>query len=980
MRFASCRQAALIAESTRDTKMALLLCVIFFFSGTAGVIFETLWFRAAGLTLGNSFSASSIVLASFMAGLAAGNALAGHYGKRLRRPLQLYAIIEVIVGLTGIAIVVLLPSLSPTLGRLFTHTLAQTWLVNLLRLTVAFSLMLVPATAMGFTLPLLAKAVTGSDLNFGRVLGRLYGWNTLGGMAGAFCVELWLIGWLGQRGTALAAGALNLAAAAVALLLARRPSKSMTAAPETPSPRPLSIRSWRLLAAAFLAGATLLALEVVWFRFLQLFVFGTSFIFAAMLAAILLGIGGGGVLAARWLGRDPQAHRFAPIVALAAGVAVELSYATFEPGVGRGVYITGNTAAALSLFLRLMLPTSFLSGVLFTLLGAAQRQECGEAAEAAGRLTFANTLGAMVGSLLAGFVLLPHLGMENALFASMLSYGLIACLATVLPAAKQMHRYRHMVVVAAFALFALAGALYPFGLMGRHFIPLVTARYTSADSKLLAVHEGMTETVMYLRSSFRGQPIRHRLMTNGHSMSATTLRGLRYMKLYAYWALAVNPSTRNALLISYGIGSTAKALTDTRQLESIDVVDISPDILKLGSLAFPDTRPPLDDPRVRVHVEDGRFFLQTTDERFDLITAEPPPVRGAGINSLYSREYFQLIRDRLRDGGVVTYWLPVNQLWLSETKAIMRGFCDAFPDCSLWSGAGLQWMLAGTRGARGPVSEEQFSAQWRDPVVGPELADLGLEAPESLGATFLAGSVTLGEWTHGSLPLDDDHPGRILAHYPPGENGDPIYRSWMEPRAIRQRFESSTFIRDIWPPELRHRTAEYFAPQAVFDDLCVWRRYNPIQALHGVLTLSSLRTLPLLLMGTEPAVQRIAMSLYDGGLRDADLEFEIGVRAMSERDYEGAAQHLALVTGVPGSVSARFLRTLALALLGKEAEAAECLNSVDRSGLAKVDTYLASWLERFLQGRQHRSGDGVSPARSEGPFSTSITGHQEPTR
>jgi predicted membrane-bound spermidine synthase len=735
----------------------------------------------------------------------------------------------------------------------------------------------------------------------------------------------------------------------------------VTAAPEassarTISARTISVRSWRLLVAAFLAGATLLALEVVWFRFLQLFVYGTGFIFAAMLAAILLGIGAGGVIAARWLGRDPQAQRFAPLVALAAGVAVELSYALFEPRIGGVAYTTANTAAAFPLFLRLMLPTSILSGVLFTLLGAAQRQECGEAAEAAGKLTLANTLGAMVGSLLAGFVLLPRLGMEKALFASMLSYGLVACLAMVVPAAAHFNRYRRKVLVAALALFALGGALYPFGLLRRHFVPLVVERFKSAEPQLLEMREGLTETVMYLRTSFRGQPLHHRLMTNGHSMSATTFRGRRYMKLYVYWALAVNPSARKALLISYGIGTTAKALTDTRQLESIDVVDISRDILELGSLAFPGTRPPLDDPRVRVHVEDGRFFLQTTDERFDLITAEPPPLRGAGITSLYSREYFQLVRDRLRDGGVATYWLPANQLWLSETKAIMRGFCDAFPDCSLWNGAGLQWMLAGTHGAHGPVPEEQFSAQWRDPVVAPELADLGFEAPESLGATFLADSVTLAEWTQGAPPLDDDDPGRILVRYPPGENGDPIYRSWMDPRAVRQRFELSTFIHDLWPPDLRGRSADYFAPQAIFDDLCVWTRNNPLQSLHDVLTRSSLRTLPLLLMGTEPAVQHIAASLYEAGARDAGLEFEMGVRAMSKRDYEGAAQHLALVTDVPGTVMARFLRTLALGLLGNEAEARQCLNSIDPSALSQLDTYLARWLGRFLQRGQHRPG------------------------
>ena len=308
--------------------MPLLLCVIFFFSGAAGVLFETLWFRVTGLTLGNSMLASNIVLASFMAGLGAGNAIAARYGERLRRPLQVYAVIEGVVGLTGLLIVVVMPPLSPILGRLFTHVLAHVWLVNFLRVTVAFSLMIVPATAMGLTLPLLAKAITRSDGNFGRGLGMLYGWNTLGGMAGALCGELWLIGWLGQRGTALAASALNLVAAAVALFLARRAGENTTGwlssvAERSRGTRPLSARSWRLLGAAFLAGATLLALEVIWFRFLQLFVFGTSFIFAAMLAAILLGIGAGGVIASRWLGRDTQAQRFAPLVALAAGVAVE---------------------------------------------------------------------------------------------------------------------------------------------------------------------------------------------------------------------------------------------------------------------------------------------------------------------------------------------------------------------------------------------------------------------------------------------------------------------------------------------------------------------------------------------------------------------------------------------------------------------------------------------------------------------------------
>src|SRR5206468_8297209 len=137
--------------------------------------------------------------------------------------------------------------------------------------------------------------------------------------------------------------------------------------------------------------------------------------------------------------------------------------------------------------------------------------------------------------------------------------------------------------------------------------------------------------------------------------------GRRYMKLFVYWPVAFHPAPKKALLISYGVGSTAKALTDTRAFEQIDVVDISRDVLSMDEVVYPDpaTRP-LRDPRVKVYVEDGRYYLLTTDQRYDVITAEPPPPKNAGIVNLYTREYFELLHDRLAEGGVATYWLPVH--------------------------------------------------------------------------------------------------------------------------------------------------------------------------------------------------------------------------------------------------------------------------------------------------------------------------------
>jgi len=301
----------------------------------------------------------------------------------------------------------------------------------------------------------------------------------------------------------------------------------------------------------------------------------------------------------------------------------------------------------------------------------------------------------------------------------------------------------------------------------------------------------------------------------------------------------------------------------------------------------------------------------------------------------------------------------VNQLQLSETKAILRGFCDAFPDCSLWSGAGLQWMLAGTRGAR-PISEEQFSAQWRDPVVVPELADLAFEQPEAVGSTFIADAGTLNQWTDGTPPLDDDHPGRIGSSYPAEENGDPIYETWMDHAHARERFQASQFIGDLWPAGLRQRTVEYFALQGVLDDLSVWGHLIPIGTLQAALTRSTQHTLPLLLMGTEPRIQRIALPLYKAGVRGPDVEFEVGASAMSQRDYEAAEQHLALVSDGTAKVRAQLLRTLALALLGRLTDAQDCLSSLPFNTLPATDAASADWLARFLRTEQHRKQNAAT--------------------
>ena len=356
--------------------MPLVLCLIFFLSGASALIFETLWFRLVGLTLGNSVWASSIVLSSFMAGLALGNLLAARHGPRIQRPLVAYAGLEIAIGATGFALVPILPGLTPLLNPLLGTFLDTPWILNPLRLLISFALLLVPATAMGATLPLLVKTLSLREPNFGRVLGRLYGWNTLGAVAGALGGEVFLIGAVGMLGTGLVAAFLNGVAAVSALAIAPKflaaVSNETRAAVSAPS---LSPEGRRLLAAAFLSGATLLGLEVVWFRFTLLFINGTSLAFAFMLSVVLCGIAVGGFIASWWLKFRPLTYKLTPLIALVSGAAAVFTYISLPD-------VLGSLSAG---------PVSVMSGVLFIFLGRSLEEEIPDKTRAAAWLTFANT-------------------------------------------------------------------------------------------------------------------------------------------------------------------------------------------------------------------------------------------------------------------------------------------------------------------------------------------------------------------------------------------------------------------------------------------------------------------------------------------------------------------------------------------------------------------------------------------------------------
>jgi spermidine synthase len=905
---------------------------LFFLSGAAALLFETLWFRQAGLMLGNTVWAAALVTASFMGGLALGSALAARVGSRVDSPLRAYAILELVVAATGLGLVLAFPGLTRALVPVLRAALDHPGLLNALRLAAAGALLVVPSTAMGATLPLLVRFLARSQGSYGWALGQLYGWNTVGAMAGALVGEAVLVEALGVRGTALAAAALNVLAAGAALVAARRLGTASPGLPPEPlagstaSLTGLSRRGQAVLAAAFLAGALLLALETVWFRLLQLLVVGTSAAFAVMLAVVLLGIAAGGFLASVWL-RRTQAEVHVVAVAFLGGLTVVAAYAGFPSAfAGRGSAALSGFGEIFVVSLRLMLPTCLVSGLIFTLLGRVLQSEAQEETRATGWLTLFNTVGAMCGALGAGFLLLPRLGMEASFFVLAAGYGLVAALLLVAAGARR----RRAVSAGAGALFVLGLALFPFGLMHDRVLKRVSDRWGGKDIKVVAVREGLTETAVLFRRELFGEALFHRLVTNSSSMAGTTVAGRRYMGLFAWWPVALHPAPRRALLISYGCGVTARALVETGELQSIDVVDVSRSILGLSPLLHPaPAQDPLRDPRVRLHVEDGRFHLLVSRERYDIITAEPPPLKDAGTLNLYSREHFKLLRERLAEGGIASYWLPVHQLSERETRSVLGAFCDAFADCSLWTGWGTEWMLVGSREARGPGSREVFSRQWRDPVAGPALRDAGFEVPEQLGATFLADAATLRALARDIPVLEDDHP-YVLSPRIPAVTNSPLYVELMNTAGARERFARSELVARLWPDELRQGTLAWFSIQEALNKYC-WGAVGfggspTLRDLEPIVTGTSLRTAVLWLMGTSPEAQRIVERAEGRGVFEPIMDVDRGMRALAERDYHGADE--AFARAEPRVNYGHHLRTwriLALAAGGERSQAATLL-------------------------------------------------------
>lgn len=650
---------------------------LFFLSGISGLVFQTVWFRMLIRVFGGTMEAAGTVFAVFMGGLAAGAILAGRRADSVKEPLKAYALLELLIALSGAAVTALLAALPDFMGSRLPDFFLEGGVAPLTRFLVSAAVLLPPTALMGATLPLLVRAAAPSAASSGGAISGLYALNTLGASAGVFLAGFVLIAWLGESGTAAFAALLNIGIALRAFF------SPMSAPPPRVEAVPAAKPSRRggyglMLAALGFAGFSALALEVLWTRMLVVMLGNSVYAFSAMLGVYLLGSAIGSLAsgAKRVLAADPiplLARSQAALAAVAAAGTLLFFFAgrdTLDPK-----YLYSPLASAADLagmfgwtFL-IIFPATLLMGFFFP-LAARAGVEWSRRLGSVGALYGANTAGAVAGSLAAGFVMIPELGTKfSFILVSLLAAaaGLLLALASGREKLRSFAPWLAAAVLVPFSIFALPDPAFT----------IITSRIRAnsvGDVAYYREDRGGTVTVV---SAYEGRS--RMLFINGLIVSGTGAAG----PLMTHIPLLFQEKPGEILVIGLGTGGAARS--GLSHGAAVTVAEILPAVADAAPFLINDWDEFSRDPRFRLALNDGRNELLRSRTEYDAIIVDvTPPVYSAGAVNVYSRDFFRLAARRLSPSGMVSVWIP-TPCFEADRCAILKSMGEVFPSLEVWA-------------------------------------------------------------------------------------------------------------------------------------------------------------------------------------------------------------------------------------------------------------------------------------------------------
>jgi len=688
------------------------------------------------------------VLAAYMGGLALGAALIGRWLSRIRNPLRSYAWLELGIGIGALLVPLALALAGKLLVAMFGHQPSPPdsglGAVTLLQLLCAFIVLLVPTTFMGATLPLLTRYAVRREAQIGQRVGLLYACNTAGAVVGALAGALWILPAIGLSRTVWTAVAINTLVAGLAILLSQRVAAQPVPEDHEESGAPDAARTFHWVLPLMLAsGAVSFLHEVLWTRMLSHVLSSSLYAFGVMLASFLAGIAAGGGTGALLARQRAAAARWLAISELAVAVAAIVAWRLLT-----SVPITDSTLGTrVAYSLGLLFPLAFAIGLTYPLAVRVLATDAASAAGSSARVYTWNTVGAILGSLAAGFVIVPALRYEGAVQLAVVCSAALALTAVLLWRDAWRWVTATPLLVASVVLAVFFRPAAPESLLR------FSSLRVSGVGEIFHYGIGRSAAVVTLRTGYEFL-LRNTGLPEASIDLATSLPS-RYVEAWMTpLAVLARPAARDLLVIGLGGGRVIEEVPAS--IRKMDVIELEPEIIRANQkMAKLRMRDPLADPRLHIIVNDARGALDLSDRRYDIITSQPSHPWTAGASHLYTREFMLQAREHLKPGGVMVQWMNTDFVDEPLLRAWLATIASVYADVQVYRPAPSTLLVLASDS---PLRAESDLAATDAAIAADQrtYAAVGINAAEDLLVTRIADSAGVRALVGNTPPITDD--------------------------------------------------------------------------------------------------------------------------------------------------------------------------------------------------------------------------------
>lgn len=664
--------------------------LIFFVSGFAGLIYESIWTHYLKLFLGHAAYAQTLVLVIFMGGMAIGAALSARFTTRMKSPLLVYAGIEATIGVLALSFHYLFNAMTHGFyAAAFDQQLSGASF-HVLKWTLAALIILPQSVLLGATFPVFAAALTRRSQSTGRSLATLYFANSMGGALGVLASGFYLVPTLGLPGTIALAGSVNLLLGAVTAWMAKGQGRGASSGQPTLASAPFGALPQLLVLVSFLTGASSFMYEIGWIRMLSLVLGSATHSFELMLFAFIVGLALGGLWVRKYIDTSANPGLLLAKVQIMMGVAAIATLPLHSLTFDIAAWVAANTPKSdggyvllnlvrYGLSSLIMLPAAFCAGMTLPLvtklLFASQHQ--GE--RAIGMVYSANTIGAISGVVFAVYVGLPMLGLNNLIAAgALIDVGLGMVLWMVFAGRAQWRKGVLVMGACLGAALASATTFNPQKLVSGAF----RSGKASIEGTVIALSHGRTATV-----SVEETDGTLAIRTNGKPDAAARLPGSQgyeidevTMSLIGALPLMLHDAPARVANIGFGSGMTGEVLLTDPRVRQLDTIEIEPAMVKLARHFGDINRRVYEDPRSTIHIDDAKSFFASNGQRYDLIVSEPSNPWVSGVAGLFSVEFYRHVSRYLNEGGLFAQWIQLYETHPDRVTSVIKALDQSFDD------------------------------------------------------------------------------------------------------------------------------------------------------------------------------------------------------------------------------------------------------------------------------------------------------------